>query len=335
MKRFAAALAIAVCAVASFSSANAAASLAIYFIDVEGGQSTLIVTPAGQSLLVDTGFGGFDGRDPDRIVAAAKDAGISAIDYLLVTHFHADHVGGVPELARRLPIRTFVDHDAILPTDRNSAPVFEAYAAARKQGRHMVAKPGDRVPLKDVEVVVVSSGGDTITKPLAGGGQANAACPASAPEAAEPTENPRSTGFRLQFGQFRFIDLGDLSGPTLFALFCPSNLLGSAQVYLVPHHGGSDVVYPATFVVHPRVAILNNGEKKGGSPDAFENLRRVTGLEDVWQIHRSGADGARNFTDARVANLDERTAHWIKLTAAADGTFSVTNGRTGETKAYR
>jgi beta-lactamase superfamily II metal-dependent hydrolase len=324
--------AILACVVAA---AGAARTLDIYFIDVEGGQSTLIVTPAGESLLVDTGWAGYGGRDADRIVAAAKAAGIERIDYLLLTHFHSDHAGGVPELAKRMPIRTFVDHDAIVPTDTNSAPVFKAYEPVRARGRHIVAKAGDTLPLNGVDVRVVSSDGRTIAAPVDGDGRANPSCPASAPPPAEPVENPRSTGIQLKHGRFRFIDLGDLSGQPLFALVCPKNLLGTADVYLVPHHGGADVVYPATFAVNPRVAIFNNGEGKGGARDAFTEVRRVRSLEDVWQLHRSNAAGPQNFPDDRIANLDETTGHWIKVSANEDGTFSVTNGRTGATKTYR
>ncbi len=330
MKRFAVALIGALLA----ASISAATTLDIYFIDVEGGQSTLIVTPAGESLLVDTGFGGYEGRDPNRIAAAARAAGVTAIDYLLITHFHGDHAGGVPGLAARLPVRTFVDHDSIVAGDASTGPVFNAYAPVRAAGKHIVAKPGDRLPMKGVQVDVVSSGGATIVKALSGGAPANPACPASAPDPAEPIENPRSTGIVLAFGRFRFVDLGDLSGKPLFALFCPANLLGQADVYLVPHHGGSDVVYPATFAVRPRVAILNNGETKGGAAEAFTQLRRVSGLQDVWQLHRSLAEGAQNFGDARIANLDTTTAHWIKVSAKEDGSFSVTNERTGESKTY-
>lgn len=313
----------------------AAGTLDIYFIDVEGGQSTLIVTPGGESLLVDTGYAGNGGRDADRIVAAAKAAGVTQIDYLLITHFHGDHAGGVPELARRLPIRTFVDHDTIVPGDASTTPVFEAYAPLRGRGRHIVAKAGDRVPLKGVELQIVSSGGGTITKAVDGGGQKNPDCPSKAPAPGEAIENPRSTGFHLRYGRFRFIDLGDLSGDPLYALVCPANLLGSADVYLVPHHGGADVVYPATFVVKPRVAIMNNGETKGGAPDAFENMRKVAGLQDVWQLHKSLARGAQNYADDRVANLDGSTGHWIKVSASENGRFTVTNARTGVAKQYR
>lgn len=312
----------------------AARTLDIYFIDVEGGQSTLIVTPEGESLLVDTGYAGNGGRDADRIAAAAKAAGVSQIDYLLVTHFHGDHAGGAPDIAARLPIRAFVDHDAITPGDAQSKAPFESYARIRAAGRHLVPKPGDHLPLKSVQVEVVSSDRLVISKPLPGGGAANAACESEAPAAAEPTENPRSTGIHLTHGKFRFVDLGDLSGAPLYRLFCPANLLGTADLYLVPHHGGSDVVYPATFAVKPRVAIINNGERKGGSPEGLEALRRVAGLQDVWQLHKSGLSGARNFEDARIANLDESTGYWIKVSASDDGSFSVTNARTGEVKKY-
>ena len=289
-KRFAGtaiALLLTLCTVA----ARAARTLDIYFIDVEGGQSTLIVTPAGESLLIDTGYAG--GRDADRIVAAAKAAGVSAIDVLMLTHFHADHTGGVPELAARLPIKTFVDHDTIVAGDESSGPVFQAYAPVRAKGRHVIAKPGDTLPLKGVTARVVSSGAATIH--AGAGAPKNPSCAPGfqPPPPGEPIENPRSTGIVLQFGAFRFVDLGDLSGQPLFEIVCPDNLLGRATVYLVPHHGGADVVYPATFDVRPRVAIMNNGERKGGSAASFEALRSVQGLEDVWQIHKSRAAGAQ------------------------------------------
>jgi beta-lactamase superfamily II metal-dependent hydrolase len=321
-------------AAAPDSIAPAADALDIYFIDVEGGQSTLITTPAGESFLIDAGYAGFNGRDPDRIVDAARAAGVTRIDYLLITHFHGDHAGGVPELAKRMPIRVFVDHDSTVPGDRNSAAVIDAYAPIRASGRHIVPKPGDRLPLTGVDVRFVSSGGETIQTAVSADGEPNRACEASAREAGEPLENPRSTGIILRYGRFRFVDLGDLSGKPLFALFCPNNLLGHADVYLVPHHGGADAVAAWTFALQPRVAILNNGEQKGGAPQAFTALRRARGIEDVWQLHESRASGAQNFADARVANLDETTGHWIKVRAFEDGSFTVTNSRTGEVKTY-
>ena len=325
----------------ALTAVDAARTLDIYFIDVEGGQSTLFVTPAGESLLVDTGYNA-NGRDSARILAAARDAGVKQIDYLLMTHFHPDHDGGVAELSTLIPIRTFIDHGDLVRSPEALAEerwpgvseAYAAYAAARSKAAHIEPKPGDRLPLKGLDAVFVSSAAATIAKPVAGAGQPNPACDAPAPPAQERLENPRSTGFHLRFGSFRFVDLGDLSGPPLFALLCPANLLGPIDLYLVPHHGGPDVTYPATFAVKPRVAIVNNGAIKGGSPEGFAALHGVQGLQDVWQLHRSQLAGARNFADDRIANLDESTGHWLKASASEDGSFTVTNGRTGVTKKY-
>jgi competence protein ComEC len=321
----------------------ASTTLDIYFIDVEGGQSTLIITPTGQSLLVDTGFAGFDNRDPGRIVAAARAAGVTHIDYLLLTHFHWDHDGGVVELARQMPIRTFVDHGDLERTPAalmdSDWPVtlerYNAYLPVRAMGRHLEPKPGDRLPLAGVTVIFVSSAGATISKPLPGAGEVTAACEAAAPPPADAFENPRSTGFLLRFGLFRFLDVGDLSGKPLFTLLCPKSLIGPLDLYLVPHHGAGDASYPATFAaLRPRVAIVNNGAVKGGSPEMFANLRRAPGLEAAWQLHASKNKGAMNLPESQIANLDKTAGYWIKVSAKASGAFTVTNGRTGVTKAF-
>lgn len=325
-------------------------ALDIYFIDVEGGQATLVVTPGGESLLIDSGFPG-DGtfaslpgdpakaRDANRVLAAARAAGIKRIDYLLVTHYHADHVGAVPELARLIPIRTFVDHEPPTPAAeaqvKGTQGAFERYAQVRANGKHLLPKPGERIPIRGVDAVIVSSAGEAMTTPLAGAGAANPACGAAAPPAQEPTENPRSTGVWLRFGRFTFLDPGDLSGAPLFALACPRSLIGPTDLYLVAHHGGSDAGDAATFAAFaPRVAILNNGVSKGGSPEVLAALHQARGLEDAWQLHRSLPPGPRYFTDEHVANLDATTAHWIKVSARSDGSFIVTNGRTNGAKAY-
>jgi beta-lactamase superfamily II metal-dependent hydrolase len=331
-------------------SVGAAQTLDIYFIDVEGGQSTLVVTPAGESLLVDTGYaadGTFQSkpgdprraRDAQRIAAAARDAGVTRIDYLLITHFHADHDGGVPELAQLLPIGTFIDHGEVLPGAdarvAGTADALAAYAAVRAKGRHLQPAPGERLPLKGVNAIVVSAAAATLREPLADSGSVNSACGPRAIPAQEPTENPRSTGFRLEYGRFRFLDVGDLSGDPLFALACPRNLVGPVDVYLVAHHGGPDAADPATFAAfNPRIAIVNNGTTKGGSPELFALLHKVAAVEDVWQLHRSTNEGAQNFADDRIANLDETTAHWIKVSATEEGSFTVVNGRTGASKTY-
>jgi beta-lactamase superfamily II metal-dependent hydrolase len=330
------------------ASSAAGQELQIYFIDVEGGQSTLIISPAHESLLIDAGFpsdGTFESRagdahrarDASRIAAIASAAGLKQIDYLLITHFHGDHDGGVPELAGLIPIRTFVDHGGLDDpgTVVGTVADFDAYAAVRAKGRHIEVKPGDRLPLKGVRVSIVSSAGKTLRSPLPGAGSRNPRCNSTAIPAQEKAENPRSTGFRLDFGLFRFADLGDLSGDPLWALFCPADLLGPLDVYLVPHHGESDAANPATFGnVQPRAAIINNGATKGGAMETFAALHNISPDPDVWQLHRSANPGAVNFADERTANLDESTSYSIKVTAKADGSFQVTNVRTGSTESY-
>jgi competence protein ComEC len=329
---------------------STAGTLEIYFVDVEGGQSTLIVTPTHQSLLIDAGFPGdgtFDSkpgdptqaRDANRVLAAVRDAGLKQIDYLLVTHFHADHDGGIPELSRLIPIRTFVDHGDPNPDADKDVPgtldAFRAYETVRGKGRHLEPNPGDRLPLADVDAVIVSTKTLTLARPMAGAGGMNDLCKASPIPARDPYENPRSTGILLKFGKFRFLDVGDLTGSPLFDLACPRDKIGPVDVYLVAHHGGPDAADPATFAAfRPRVAIMNNGLKKGGARETYTTLHQVAGLEGVWQLHHSEAASDQNFSADRIANLDESTAYWIKLTAHADGSFQVLNPRTSTAKAY-
>jgi len=314
-------------------------TLVIYFIDVDGGQSTLVVTPERQSLLIDAGYPGRNGRDPDRIMAAVRDAHLQRIDYLLITHFHEDHDGGAAELARRLPVGAFVDTGAPVETSADVMAAFTAYEQARRKGRHLVPRPGDRLPLRGVDVHVVSANGRTLSRALADAGQPNAACAAYRPRIADDTlENPRSIGVRLRYGAFRFLDLGDLVWNLQGELVCPNNLVGEADVYLATHHANGDASVPAVLAaLRPRVAIANNGIVKGGTAAGLSMLREMVGGDGVWQLHWSANNGVVNAPDAFVANLradDNDVGAWLKLEAAADGRFSVTNGRTGWTKTY-
>jgi hypothetical protein len=213
--------------------------------------------------------------------------------------------------------------------------MHRAYAVVRAGGRHLEPKPGDRLPLTGVDATVVSSAAATLTAPLAGAAPgANVACTPPGIPAQEAAENPRSTGFLLQFGKFRFLDVGDLSGAPLFSLACPSDRLGPVDVYLVAHHGGADAADRSMFeAIKPRVAIVNNGAVKGGAAEMLKTLHALSGTE-TWQLHRSEVQGAENFADGRIANLSEATSNWIRVSASEDGSFAVTNRRTGATTRY-
>jgi competence protein ComEC len=315
-------------------------TLQIYFADVEGGQATLFVTPNRESLLIDAGWPDNDGRDADRIVAAARSAGISKIDYVLITHFHNDHVGGVPQLAERIPVKTFIDHgDNRESTDRPTMQVWQAYQKMRSSGKyhHILAKPGLVLPLRGVEATIVSSDGNLIANSLPGAGQENPACRNAEQYPADQTENLRSVGTLITFGKLRILDLGDLTRDKEMALMCPVNKLGKVDVYIVSHHGWYRSGSPAlVYGIAPRVAIMDNGAKKGGTPSAWDILKKSPGLEDLWQLHFSEEGGAaHNVAAELIANPEGPDAgHYLKLTAWPDGSYEVFNSRTEKSKRY-
>lgn len=330
-------LAIAGLALCSILPARAK-DLKIYFIDVEGGQATLIVTPSGESMLVDAGWPGYKGRDAERIVNAAKRAGVNEIDYLLVTHYHLDHVGGVEPLAARIPIKTFVDHGENTETGKQAAELSASYERARAKGKRLTVKPGDKIPLKGVDVTVVAARGEHIASPLPGAGQPAGGCEAAEKKAADPTENGKSVGFVLKYGKFRFVDLADLTWNAELPLVCPKNLIGNADLFLVSHHAvnlsNSPVLVKA---LSPRVAVIGNGARKGGSPDTMMLVRKTPGVEDVWQLHYTPAATDANAKEAFIANLADpcEIGENIEVSAESSGSFEVTNGRTGFTKKYK
>jgi len=335
------------------ATAHAASPLQIYFIDVEGGQSTLIVTPRHQTLLIDAGFAGEGGinsipgeparaRDPGRILAAMRDAGVKRIDYLLVTHFHRDHIGGIPELARLVPVKTYIDYGSGYPpeqraradTDALDVAAYDRYIVARSRSRHLRPRPGDRLPLKNVRATFVSTDGAVLRKPLPGAGKANPTCRPAATPTYPDDENLRSTGVVVEFGRFRFLDIGDLGAQPLYDLVCPVDRIGPVDVYLVAHHGNTTAADPATLsAFRPRVAVVNNAPRKGGRRPLLQMLSEAHDV-DSWQLHLSAEGGEYNSPAERIANLDEDAGHWLKVSANEDGSFSVANGRTGAIRKY-
>jgi competence protein ComEC len=312
--------------------------LQVYFIDVDGGQSTLFVTPAGKSLLIDTGWAGKDALDAKRIAAAAKDAGVTKIDYVLLTHYHADHTGGVPELAQTIPVGTFIDHGPSRETTGSTEGYYEAYQKVLAGGHygHILAKPGELLPIAGMKVQVISADGQLIDHALPGAGEPNAYCKASESRPSDQTENARSLGVLITFDKLKILDLGDLTWDKEMQLMCPVNKLGKVDVLVVSHHGLFQSSSPALVdAVAPRVAIMNNGATKGGSTPTFETLAKTPGLETLWQLHFANDAGAHNTAAEYIANpAGTDAANYLKLTASPNGSFAILNSRTGATKDY-
>ena len=341
-----------------------AKTLDIYVVDVEGGNATLLVSPSGGSLLIDSGnAGAAAARDADRIVTAAKDAGLRQIDHLITTHWHGDHFGGMAELAARMPIRHFIDHGPnVQPGDAADEFLRKTYPPLHANAQHTIATPGMKIPIAGLDVVVVTSAGETIKAALPGAGGANPYC-ASFKPGDNNAEDPMSVGTYVTFGRFRTIHLGDLTKNKEFTLMCPTNRIGSVDVLLGLHHGvdtsNSEVLVHA---LRPRVAIMNNGTRKGGQPEVMKTLHSSPGLEDLWQMHFSELSGQEYTVPGMfIANLlDEPSvampvapitppqpgpgappaprhngpAYWIKVSAQADGSFTVVNARNGFSKTY-
>jgi competence protein ComEC len=332
-------------------------TLDIYFIDTEGGQATLFVTPSGESMLVDTGFAGNQGmpeaaatsssgapitRDADRISAVFKQAGVTVLDWMVISHYHGDHVGNAAELANRIPIRHFVDHGPFsVELQPNRSAAFLAYMAVRDKGRAMVAKPGDKIPVAGLDVEVVSSAGELLTAPVQGApgaGLPNPLCRDAKLKEQDPTpENFESVGIVVRYGSFRLLDLGDLTWNQEHALACPNNLLGTFDVFHTTRHGDPHSGAPQlVHAIRARVAVMNNGERKGGAPEYWQIVHDAPGLVDFWQLHRSAAGGADyNSPEQFLANLSEIDhGHNLKMTVRSDGSFGMTNERNGFTREY-
>ena len=294
--------------------------LQIYVVDTEGGKATLFVSPTGQTALLDSGNPGT--RDTDRVMLALADAGVTKIDYLITTHYHVDHVGGMQELAKRVPIGTFVDHGPTVE-EREQVPGFQqAYAELYGKAKHLVVKAGDRIPIAGLDWRVVTSAGQALKTPLAGGGAVNPACAQFTPkEITTDLENGQSLGSVITLGQFRAIDLGDLLWNREFELMCPKNPIGPVDLYLVSHHGTDSSGAPV--LVHglqPRVAVMQNGTRKGAGTQAMPTMRSSPGLEDIWQLHWSyGAGIEQNSAGVFIANVEDAATTAAVLTAPPRG----------------
>ena len=316
------------------SLAKTARPLRIFFIDVEGGQSTLIVTPSGKSVLIDAGFKG--DRDANRILAAAHAAQLKQFDYVLITHYHEDHVGGVPELLKKIKVGIFVDHGPNKEDSDSTRANYSAYEQAIAHSHRMQLKPGQGLPFKDVAFRLIAGAGEVISEPLPGAGEANRYCDSEPPAPDDASENAQSLGVLITYGRFQFLDLGDLVEKKGLELMCPNNLVGTVDLYLTTHHGlAPDNPKALVWAVHPRVAIMNNGAHKGGNAEAWQIVHDSPGLAGFWQLHYAVDAGSdHNVKDDFIANVNDTDGNFIEVTAEPDGSFTVLNSRNGYSRRY-
>jgi beta-lactamase superfamily II metal-dependent hydrolase len=333
------------------SALSAAKTLDMYVIDVEGSKAFLLVSPTGQSMLIDAGVpsSATNHRDVDRIVEACKAAGVKQIDYMLVSHYDGDHVGGVPALAERMPIVTFVDHGENVQLNDSTIKNVKAYMDVVAKGKHMVVKAGDKIPIKGFDVQVVMAAGKAITAPLKGAGQPNPACDTTQRKVWGPdsrgivdnhdtNENAMAITVLITYGKFRMLDPADLTWNKERELFCPVNRVGTVDLYQTANHGTNNANSPImVHALRPRVAIADNGPRKGASAETFQTVESSPGLEDYWQAHYLIAGGEKaNTKPDYIANIEgSPDGKWIKVSAARDGTFTVTNTRNNFSKTYK
>lgn len=314
-------------------------TLSIYWIDVEGGAATLVITPQGDTILMDTGWPRADARDAERIQAAMRDADVSEIDYLLFSHFHRDHVGGLEALADRVPIGQIIDHGESVELDREDGrTLWDEYTSVAGDRRRSVV-PGDKLPLPRLEFSFIAAHRNLVES--LEDRLPNRLCDGVSPPDPDMGENGHSLGYLLSFGAFQFLNMGDMTPDREYALACPENRLGVVDLWQVPHHGGYGAIRPELAgALQPTVAVINNGPRKGGTPDSLSVVQSTASVGDVWQSHQALADDAAYNTDERlIANLteeDDCDGHWIKATVHADGrTWTMTNGRTGYSRNYQ
>jgi beta-lactamase superfamily II metal-dependent hydrolase len=342
---------IAVFVLLAVSALSAAKTLDMYVIDVEGSKASLLVSPSGQSMVFDAGVPGFEnnGRDADRIVEACKAAGVKKIDYMVVSHYDGDHVGGVPALAERIPIVNFVDHGENVQINDFTLKVVKDYMAVAAKGRRIVVKAGDRIPIKGFDALVVMAAGKAITEPLKGAGQPNPACDTTPRKTwglnsrgvmdnHDTNENSQSITLLVTYGRFRMLDPADLTWNKDREMFCPVNRVGTVDLYMTANHGTNNANSPImVHALRPRVVIGDNGPGKGAAAETFQTVESSPGLEDYWQGHYLVAGGEKaNVAPDYIANIvGSPDGKWIKVSVQPDGTFTVTNARNNFSKTYK
>ena len=323
--------------------ARAAPGLEIFFIDVEGGAATLIVAPDRDSLLVDSGNPGV--RDAERIHRVARDvAGIERIGHYVTTHWHADHYGGIGRLAELMPVERFYDRGIPerLAEDPQYFPFMIGNYRKASQGRRTELKPGDRIAFRAadgpaLEIVCLTAARRVLEADASA--PRNECCGKHEPRPRDDSDNAMSVSLLVRYGKFAFLDCGDLTWNVEYDLVCPKDPIGKVDVFQVTHHGLESSNNPVLVdTIEPRVAIYNNGSRKGAAPRVTRTLRNVTGLQAIYQLHRNlDVDADLNTNPAFIANPQaDCQAEFIRLSVAPDArSYSVRIGAGGAKTVYR
>jgi beta-lactamase superfamily II metal-dependent hydrolase len=313
--------------------------LDIFFIDVEGGAATLVVTPAGESILTDSGWD--KPRDADRILRACKLAGVSRIDHHIITHWHADHFGSTLRLLQKSKIGKIYHHGVPekLGEGKAAAKLLDAWKTAAGDIFHVV-KAGDDFPLQQasgrpaLKMRIVAADGKVA------GRNAEPGCKDHPAKAPDKSDNANSVAALLSFGDFKFLNCGDLTWNIEHMLVCPENSLGTVDVYMVAHHGGDTSNNPAVLrAIQPRVSVMCNGPAKGGAPATVALLKTIPSLQANYQLHRRILGRAEeNTAPELIANKTEEAdcvGEFIRLTVAPDGkSYTVTIGEKGTPRRF-
>ena len=284
-----------------------------------------------------------------RIAAAAKAAGINKIDFLLITHYHVDHVGGLQSLLELMPVGTFIDHGPNRETPPAGATpaqlayatstLYPKYLASIAGKKHIVMKPGQTLNIDGLVLTAINADGVPLAKPLPGAGKPGLNCAAATTQSKDGgEENTRSLGIVATWGKARILSLGDTIWNLENQLACARDLIGPVDLMFTTHHGsnlsGSPLLYSA---VKPTVAITMNGPTKGGDPEVFDTLMASPRIKGVWQLHtaiKSGPD--KNPPPEQIANLAEGpdAANPLQVVVDKSGIVTVTNTRNNVSKTY-
>jgi len=325
--------------------APARRNLDIYFLDMVGGGSTLIVTPLGESVLIDTGSLEPKHRDAERIYAAAQHAGLKQIDCLVTTHFHLDHFGGILQLTKLIPVKRFMDKGHLPPESEVNTGWFKQLYPLYQEatgGRVESIKAGDDVPLKndpEGKIPPLRLHCVAAEKKVEGfDGDIDAPVPGSVIKRADDSDNARSIALVLSYGKFRFFAGGDITWNVEHHLAVPKNVVGEVDLYQVTHHGLDQSNNPVLLqALKPTVCIAMNGPRKGIEPNAFRAMKQLPSLKALYQIHYNTQYGEQGNTElSYVANgKDPKKGNFIRVSVGpSSDVFAVSIGADGPQRVY-